>query len=310
MPFDVLGFDEIVLISYGSATFFLLLYYFVFFGRVAFYRRKPVVAPTRPVSVVVCAKNEAYNLKTNLPFVLKQEHPDYEVIVVNDASDDETVEVLLGLTSTYKNLRIVDLRENVNFFHSKKFPLSVGIKEAANEWVVFTDADCYPKTMEWLSGFQEYMTGKTDIILGYGAYERRRGLLNRLVRYETFTTGMMSLGFAMSGLPYMGVGRNLAYKRSFFFKKNGLMSHYNLASGDDDIFVNRNGRRKNTRVRPEPDFQTISRPPVSFREWVIQKRRHFSASSRYRKLTLLIPGIYHLSQIVFYAAFVLLVVRM
>ena len=81
---------------------------------------------------------------------------------------------------------------------------------------------------------------QTQIILGYGKYISEPGLLNKWIRTDTTYIAMQYLAMAIKGRPYMGVGRNMAYRKSLFFERKGFASHLNLASGDDDLFVNEN----------------------------------------------------------------------
>ena len=197
-----------------------LFYYWGVFSRLAFSSGSPAGTKEFPsVSVVLCARNEAENLRALLPQLLKQDYPDFEVLVVNDLSDDDTREVLEALQKTYSHLRVFTLSQHLNFFKGKKFPLSLGIKSAKNEHLLLTDADCYPKSSQWIRRMMQGYDSNTEIVIGYGAYEKRKGLLNTLIRYETLKTAMQYFSYALMGMPYMGTGRNLSYKKSLFYRK-------------------------------------------------------------------------------------------
>src|SRR5690606_33347934 len=108
-----------------------------------------------PVSVVIAARNEAANLEKNLPRILSQDHPDFEVIVANDCSYDRTEEVLKELQQGNPRLRIVSIPENDKYRHGKKFALTMGIKAASHDTLLFTDADCYPLSPNWIRSMQQ-----------------------------------------------------------------------------------------------------------------------------------------------------------
>ena len=283
-----------------------LFFYGFFFLRLTLYKKTPSSLKKEGISIVICARNEYNQLKENLPLILTQEYPNFEVVVVNHASDDDTTFLLLKLAEEFPNLKIVEIREDLNFFEGKKFPLSIGIKSAANDLVLLTDADCRPVSPRWIELMAAGFSEEKEIILGYGAYATAKGFLNRLIRFDTLHIALQYLTFALAGIPYMGVGRNMAYRKSLFYKKKGFISHYTIHSGDDDLFINRAANHKNTRIVVDPESFTISRPKNSFGEWCIQKKRHLSTGKFYRMKHKILLGLYTLTTALFYTFFVLL----
>lgn len=260
-----------------------------------------------PVSVVICAKDESYNLRENLPLILHQDYPVFEVLVVNDGSQDDTSFLLEDLSKDYPQLTHILVNSDLNFFRGKKFPLSIGIKSARYPHLLLTDADCRPASRHWLRRMQsQFSEGKT-IVLGYGAYQTRAGFLHRLIRFETLTTAARYLSWANAGLPYMGVGRNLAYHRDHFYKENGFQKHYGLASGDDDLFINKVATAKNTAIEVDPDAFTVSRPPERLGQWIRQKRRHLTTGGYYRSRHKWLLGLEWLSAVCMYVLFGILI---
>ena len=287
---------------------FQLGFYLRIYRRMAVYNPAPKRKTGQPVSVIICARNEEDNLKLFLPKVLEQEYPDYEVVVVNDSSTDGTEDVLAELAVRYKHLRYTSIPHNEKFRHGKKLALTIGIKAAKHDRLVLTDADCYPVTDQWLQMMASHLTGDTQIVLGYGGYERRKGFLNMLIRYETVFTAIQYFSQAMVGKPYMGVGRNLAYRKELFFKNKGFADHYHLSSGDDDLFVNQHATRENTAWVIQQEGHTRSVPEKTFRNWIHQKQRHLSAGKKYRKGTKLRLATEYISRIAVYFSLVLLCV--
>jgi glycosyltransferase involved in cell wall biosynthesis len=283
-----------------------LYYHWWFFRRIAFYIPSPKnKTQTHPVSVIVCARDEAANLARNLPGVLVQTYPTtHEVIVVNDNSVDESKYVIAELQKDFKNLQHVPLTHEAKGIPGKKYPLSIGIKEARHEIVLLTDADCVPATEFWIQKMQEGYEDGIEVVIGYGAYHKKPGLLNKLIRFETFQSALQYLSYALAGIPYMGVGRNLSYKKGLFFKVKGFSSMNHIASGDDDLFINKVATRRNTAIVIDPEATILSEPKKTFREWFNQKTRHFSTARFYKPLHKLLLGLYTLSQFLFYPAFV------
>lgn len=250
-----------------------LLYFFLFFIRLAFYKVKEErTNENLPISVIICAKNERDNLLQFLPEFLNQDYPTFEVIVVNDHSVDDTEDVLKAFTMQYKQLKVVNVPDNDRFYGSKKFALTLGIKAAQYEHVLLSDADCKPASRNWIKWMSNY-AAKKKIILGFGAYEKQKGLLNKLIRFETFFTAIQYLSFTLSKIPYMGVGRNLAYEKELFFKNKGFSTHQHILSGDDDLFINEVANKYNTQIVIHSEAHTVSIPKPTFKLWVRQKKK-------------------------------------
>lgn len=264
-----------------SAFLIQMGYYLLVFLKLPRYRAVNKKQTRKPVSVIICAKNEASNLKRFLPRVLEQDYPDFEVIVVNDTSTDHTEELLGELASKHPHLRYTSIPGNEKFLHGKKLAVTIGIKSAKHKHILLTDADCYPASDQWIQKMSSRFSREKKIILGYGRYEQKKGMLNLLIRYETVFTAMQYLSYAIKGKPYMGVGRNLAYEKELFFKNKGFARHYHIPSGDDDLFVNETSSKKNTTIEFSPESHTISIPKSSLRTWMKQKKRHLSAGKHY-----------------------------
>jgi cellulose synthase/poly-beta-1,6-N-acetylglucosamine synthase-like glycosyltransferase len=283
-----------------------LFYYGFFFLKFARHQESPSAPKTEGVSVVICARNEYQQLKENLPLILGQEYPDFEVVVVNHASEDDTAFLLSKMAEQYPQLKIVEIRENLNFFNGKKFPLSIGIKSATHNLVLLTDADCKPVGPRWIALMAGGFSREKEIVLGYGAYQCSNSLLNRLIRFDTVHIALQYLSFALAGIPYMGVGRNMAYRKSLFYENKGFTSHYTIHSGDDDLFINRAATHKNTRVVADPESFTLSQPKKNFKGWWTQKKRHLSTGRYYRWRHKFLLGLYTFSTVLFYTFFVIL----
>ena len=285
-----------------AITLVQIFYYLFFFRRVAFYHPKPKGhTQQHPVSVIVCARDEDENLARNLPGLLVQEYDTtHEIIVVNDNSVDDSKYVLGEFQKTFKKLQIVDLTQEAKMIAGKKFPLSIGIKEAKHEIVLLTDADCVPATEHWLFKMQDAFSNGVEVALGYGAYQKLPGLLNKIIRFETFHTALQYLGYALAGKPYMGVGRNLAYRKNLFFKNKGFSSINHIPSGDDDLFINMVANKHNTTVVLDPQAFTLSKPKQTWKDWMRQKNRHYSTGKFYRTSHKFLLGLYTLSIFLFY----------
>lgn len=296
----------IIFIAFCVLSFIQLFYYLFFFSRLSFYKAKSSsTSQTHPVSVVICARDEARNISEHLPTVLEQDYPfTHEVLVVDDNSYDETKYILEDLKKTHKQLQVITLTQEAKVVPGKKFPLSIGIKSAKHEIVLLTDADCSPVSNKWIDSMQHVYDEKTEIVLGYGSFQKKSGMLNKLIRWETFHSALQYFSYALAGVPYMGVGRNLSYTKTIFFRNKGFASHNNIPGGDDDLFVNNAATKHNTRINIDKDSFTVSKPASTWAQWRIQKRRHYTTSKYYKKSHKFLLGLYSLSHFFYYPLFI------
>jgi biofilm PGA synthesis N-glycosyltransferase PgaC len=261
-----------------------------------------------PVSVIICARNEFANLSKNLPLFLEQNYTDFEVVLVNDCSNDNSEILLRELSAKYSHLKVVTITEHQRFKHGKKFAVTLGIKASKNEHLLFTDADCIPAGGNWINRMQSNFVNNKQIVLGYSPYEKLTGFVNKLIRFETFYTALNYLSFALDGRPYMGVGRNMAYTKSLFFKGKGFASHMHVLSGDDDLFVNQNATSINTAIEIHPEAQVWSDPKRSFSAYFKQKIRHQGAGKIYRREHKTMLSLQAGSAVLFYAGLIALII--
>lgn len=300
--------DPLIIIPGLFILMFLIqfFYYTFYYSRILFVKQvHRVTGINEPVSIVICARNEEENLKKNLPSILNQDYPNYEVIVVNDCSEDESEFFLDQLQKQYKHLKVTTIKQDEKFIHSKKLALTIGIKAAKNEWLLLTDADCFVESPKWIERMQRKFTEKTDIVVGYGGFVYEKSFLNNFIRFDAFFIALQYLTFAMARKPYMGVGRNLAYKKSIFFKNKGFANHHKLISGDDDLFINEVATKTNTNWEISQESITRTLAKDSFHEWFKQKKRHTTTSNYYKTSTKIRLFFEPFSRVLFYTLFVL-----
>lgn len=254
-------------------------------------------AGKQPVSVIVCARNEEENLKELVPLLTAQDHLEYEVIIVLDRCFDQSLDYMKSIELDYPNLRTLIIDYVPDQFHPKKFGLTLAIKGAKYDWVLLTDADCRPTSHSWVSGMANHFTKDKEIVLGYSPYFEEKGGLNAYIGYETFNTAFQYLSSARIGIPYMGVGRNLAYRKSLFLNNLGFATYQGITGGDDDLFVQSHATHRNTGIAMGSDLMVPSRPKKKWGEYLKQKKRHYSVSKFYKPVIIfrhLLRGNIHL----------------
>ncbi|MFD2202374.1 glycosyltransferase [Shivajiella indica] len=298
MVFDILW------ITFLTALIVQLFYIVVLFGRISFFYKNPK-SPSllnyEGVTVIVAAHNEKGNLKKLIPALCNQDYPNYEVMIVNDRSHDGTRFLLEEMMTIYPKLRTVTIQYTPEHVTSKKYALTLGIKVAKNDVLLLTDADCIPKTDKWIRLMTAPVreTNKT-FSLGYSQYNSNDGFLNSWIQFETLWTALQYISFALWKAPFMGVGRNLCYRRSFFMEKKAFKGLWHINCGDDDLFVNMYADGNNTAVVVDPDSITLSTPKTTWKDYFTQKKRHFHAGKYYKAGDKQKIGIYSFTHLLFW----------
>lgn len=286
---------QLLLVIFGLSLAGVCLYYWMAYRRVSIWHNKktddylPDVGFRLPkVSIVLTVHNEAAYLKESLPYLLEQDYPNYEVVVVNYLSKDDTPFVLKVCAENYPNLKPLQFTEDVNMFQGKKYPLSIGIRSATGEIIVLTEADCVPRSFVWLRGLVEgYRVPGVQMVLGYGGVKQEKGMLNIFQQYDNLTESASWILFAIARMPYSGTGRNLSFRRQFFFDQGSFIRHYTEPEGADDMFVNQNATGDNTALCLGTDSMVIADAKQNRKLWHQQRlqrwatKRHYSASQKF-----------------------------
>lgn len=281
--FVEIGADELLLVAFFVSLIGIVIHYAINVLPLGNLKTTSLESSSsqEPVSIIICARNEDDNLTEFLPKILVQDYSEFEVIVVNDCSIDNTENVIDEFAKIFPNLKKVTIKEDDYYKHGKKFAVMVGIKGTKYDNLLFTDADCFPANENWLKDMASGFVNKKEIVLGYGAYKKEDGFLNKLIRFDTFLIAANYLSAAIKGKAYMGVGRNLAYKKDLFYKQKGFSKHYHITSGDDDLFINQACTQENTNVVVSHNAITYSIAKSTFSDWKRQKQRHLTTAPHY-----------------------------
>ena len=295
-----------MLLLFGGALAVLLLYAGLLGWGWRRSQREPPPASTDeppPISVVVAARNESSTLPALFDALDRQTHPEAEVVIVDDASSDDTAAIAEAWARDRPAARVVRVTDPAP--PRKKRALTRGIAAARHDLLAITDADCRPPP-EWLSVLASTHADAEEhlVLAGYSPL-RGTGLLGTFARYETLVEALYTAAAVGLGRPYMAVGRNLSYPRSVFEAVGGFgVDNGAPMSGDDDLFVQSVYRRGAATVRALHDPRTAvpTEAPSSWREWLRQRRRHASAGRHYPWTVGLHLTLLHASLVLLWAA--------
>lgn len=306
--------EQLLLAATGLLFLIQIIYYLCLYNRIHLHNRavkRSNVHFTQelpPVSVIICAREECENLRHNLTSVLEQDYPQFEVIVINDGDTDESKDYLTLLEERYPHLYHSFVPDSSRYISRKKLAVMLGIKASKYDWLVFTEADCMPQSNQWLRLMARNFTSRTQVVLGYSGYERGKGRLHKQVAFDNLFTSMRYLGFALAGSPYMGVGRNLAYRKELFYEQKGFSAHLNLQRGDDDLFINQVATAENTRVETDANAIIRMQPVARAKDWREEKISYASTARLYRGAQRRIAGLETFTRLAFYGCWMALVV--
>lgn len=250
------------------------------------------------ISIIIAAYNELDNLKKLVPKLLALDYSSFEIIVALDRCTDSSNDFLRDFTDS--KLRFIEIQTPETGWNEKKFALQSAIKKAEGDWLVFTDADCIPKSSSWLTHYAKEIDNQTDILIGYSPYQSKGTLLSSYIQFEAFATGFQYLGAALAKIPYMSVGRNMAIRKSFFEKMNGYENTKSIKGGDDDLFIQKNATRLNTKAVLGEGAIVETYPKKTWSDYFQQKMRHLSVGTKYKLIHQLLLSLYHFSHFLFW----------
>lgn len=306
--FDYCLNNSIILI-FGISFIILSIYHFLLYSQIIRKnkKKKEVIETSNvvpPISVIIPSKDASKKLNSNLPFILNQDYPDFEVIVVNDNSEEETNDTLMLLEKQYDNLHHTFIPNTTRYVSTKKLALSLGIKASKNEWLVFTEVDCRPASDQWLKSLSSNFSPSTDIILGYSNYEKAKGYFSKYITYDQLIFSMRYLGSALLGFPYTGQGQNLCYRKSLFAKAKGFSSNLKLQRGEDDLFINCTATRANTRIEISAESVIRKEVPEFHQTWKEDKISYFVTSQLYHGIARFVMGFESLIKYIFFISYI------
>jgi len=300
----------VLLLVFLIQVFFYIRYYSGIIRRFKRDQKEKKIIETeqKPVSIIICARDQAVNLKKNLSTLFEQEYSEFQVVVVNDASSDDTENILIHFEKDHPNFYHTFVPQGIQSVSAKKIAMTIGIKAAKYDQLIFTEAYCIPKSNQWLSSMARHFDEHCGIVLGFSTYIGMKGLLKQLVSYDTLFMALQFMGFSEAGKPYMGIGRNLAYRKQLFFDNRGFASHLYLKSGDDDLFIGEIANSTNTQIEISPESKVLTKVHNVWHHWKDQKVNQLTNTYYYKSGTKFRIRLEEISRVLFYGLFLALLI--
>jgi len=300
------GFLLVLGCIFAGCLLIQLLFYWLFFARFAFHKHKMQKKETIPaVSVVICTRNESGYIQQFLPCILTQDYPNYEVVLVNDNSTDDSENILREMQQYHQHLQIVTVSTQFRQENDRKLALAVGIKSAKNDLVLVTGADCLPRSSSWITEMVNCSSEKQPMVLGYCSNKEKKGFLNLLISFDTVYTAMCYFSFALVGRPYMGMGKNILLSKKLFLGDSNYLSSYKTSSVNNALPISNMAKQKNTSISYNYNSQTGSVFRYeSFSHWRNEKRKNAQSYKYYKFINRFCLRLYGVTGFLFYVSFI------
>lgn len=278
----IMSLPEIITIVLAGIALIQILYYCCLFFRLSFYKRKGRPNTHQyPISIVIAAKDQAHHLINLIPKLLEQNYPTFELVIVSDNSNDETAHLVKEFMQSHENIKFTDLTSSVTTIKGKKFPISIGIKTATYDHILFTEPDCIPASKEWLSHMARNFQREKEIVVGYSTFENKKGLFNALMHYDQLHNAILYFSSILAKMPIMGNGKNMAYSREIFYDRKGFAGLSHVQLGEDDLFINRVATPNNCAIEISPKAHVIASTRGNAKNWFLTKRFRYSTRNLY-----------------------------
>ena len=305
-----MSFFSILLYALAAVAGIQIICYLLIYSRFVFARAKKTSVTNTPVSVLVCAKNEAKELEQFLPSILSQNHTNFEIVLINDVSYDNTFEIMEAFAEKHACIKLVNVKNNEAFWGNKKYALTLGIKAATHENLLFINANSKPVSLNWITEMcaQLNLNSKKTVVLGYSAYNKvKHSVLNKFIRFDHLIKSIQYMSFAKTGMPYVGVSENLAYTKKHFFDANGFMSHMDIKKSEHALFINQTATKRNTSAVFSKNSFTSTVAPKSLKSWTTKKRQYTYIAKHFKLIHKFVLALIYSTGFLFWLLAILLI---
>lgn len=244
------GFDLALAIVFALLIVIRMLFLFLFTGRILF-RKKVNHTTAAPISLIYTVRNEEIRLKNNMAPVLSINGVDFEVIVVDDFSQDNSFQVLGMLRGRSDRLKVSTLQQETRF--STKMAQNLALKAASYDWILTVPISYENATPEWISGISNALDNSKTVVLSYCSAQNSGGFINRIYRIENYLSFTKSVGFILNNLPFIYSEENVAFQKKKYFEIGGHGLKISEPYANLELLINFFIRKKTTTILFQSD---------------------------------------------------------
>lgn len=277
-----------------------IIYYLIYSTFLFQQKNKAEISKQIPISVIIFAKNSADQLQKNLAFILAQNYPKFEIVLINNVSTDNTSDILEAYKEKHDNIKIIDVENTEAFWGSKKYAMTLGIKASKYEHLLFTEANSEPRSEFWIAEMSKRISETKTINLGYANYKKEGSLFNVFIRFVNLISAIQCFSFAKSGSPFMGFKANLLYKKTDFFNVKGFINHMKIKNGETDLFIKDAAIKKNTTFTISKNSIVEVDTPKSFKNWFLKLKEKAILKKNYKPKHRFLLHFFTFSKFMFY----------
>lgn len=292
MPFDFPAFyKSLTALDYAILGFSLAIWLFrflfdlIFYGRLAYKKVAPAGSTSIPITVFFVVRNEEERLRENLPQWLEMGYPHYEILVVNDFSEDNTLAALALLRNDHLRLKFTSLNQETRY--SEKLARNLALKAASHEMVVMSNITAIAPDNHWLPGISAAINNGKDVVIGYCGLVPQKYYAHKLYRVESFFQQIDSMAYSLNGFPYVTAEENVTFRKSAYFDIGGLAGKIREEYLNLEMVVNETIRKGKVAVLPVGNLSIRKNMEVdnrSLRDLFIKSfrlRKHIKSSVRF-----------------------------
>lgn len=257
--------------------------YYLTFSSLFFKSKKTNKINTKPpISLLIFVKNSAAYLEKNLTYFLNQDYPEFEILLIDNCSSDDTDEVLEKIKTKHKKVRIINVENNESFWANKKYTYTLAIKAAKYNHLLFSEIIAKPISKNWILEMSNQISDKKSLVLGYTKHNTSKGFMNLLIRFNDVLDALKAFTFTKFNTPFRASAYNFSFTKDNFFRVNGFIKHIKINYGKDDLFLRDAYFKKNTSFSIDEDSFVEITKEKTFKDWFSAQKRNSFLQNHYK----------------------------
>ena len=251
--FQILTITEMVLLAAYAGVFIIQMYFLLgVYLKLAWHKKENFNPAPHQVTIMLSLRNEEERIREMMTKFTELPFEDYQVMVINEVSEDNTLEILNVLAETNPRIKVTSLSQETRFM--EKQAINIGLKGAQSPWIVQLPPTTGSISQEWLTKLTGLLDKDTDAVIGYTNVERNKGFRNLLCRMERFHQFMLSGSWILAGMPFVFSENNVLFNKSMYFDTLGFRQKLNRNFANLELIFNENFKPNRIKVSTHADL--------------------------------------------------------